>query len=198
MSNDPTANQHPLGSPRNPYPAATDETEPINNPTTNTTADHDDPPDKDAELARWKQIARKHEDRAKANADAAKELEKLRAASMTETERAVDEARKATRAEVLREVGAERAADAMRLAAAGRPIDIEGALEGLALDRFLTDDGLPDVKRIQAFVDRIAPPQEAPDPRNVRVPLGVRDASNPTSDAGAEFAAFRTRQLDKR
>lgn len=150
----------------------------INNPATNTAADHDDAPDTVAELARWKQIARKHEDRAKANADAAKELEKLRAASMTDLERAIAETKSQTRAEVLRELGETRAADHLRLAATGRPIDIDALLEGVDLKRFVDPDGQPDTKSIQAYIDRIAPQADDPEPRIPRVETGPRGSQN--------------------
>jgi hypothetical protein len=45
-------------------------------------------PDPAAELAHWKEMARKHEKRAKVNADAAVRLKQLDQASMTEVERA--------------------------------------------------------------------------------------------------------------
>jgi hypothetical protein len=45
-----------------------------------------------AEAEKWKTLARKNEERAKSNATAAKELEKVRTAAMTEQEKAVAEA----------------------------------------------------------------------------------------------------------
>lgn len=122
-----------------------------------------------AELEKWKAQARKHEDRAKANSAAAKELEKLREQSMTDQERAVEEARKAARAEALAEVGASRVDDAVRVAAAGRPVDVDALLDGLDRSRFLNEDGQPDRDAITSWVDRIAP---ATDPTTQRVDLG--------------------------
>lgn len=115
-----------------------------------------------AELEKWKAQARKHEDRAKANAAAAKELQQLREQTMTETERAIEAARSEARAQVLAEVGASRVDDAVRLALAGRPVDPDALLEGLDRGRFLGDDGTPDRDGIAAWVDRIAP---KPDPQ---------------------------------
>lgn len=122
-----------------------------------------------AEVERWKVQARKNEQRAKANADAAKELDKLRREGMSDQERAVDEARAQARAETLAEVGSARAADAIRLAANGRVVDVEALIEGIDTTKFVGDDGQPDREAIAAWVDRIAPapdenaPQAFPD-----------------------------------
>ena len=110
-----------------------------------------------AEAEKWKAQARKHEERAKANANAAKELDKLKQEAMTEQERAVEQARQEARAEALREVGADRVDDAVRAALAGRDVDDDALLEGLDRSRFLDEDGQPDRDRIAAWVDRIAP-----------------------------------------
>lgn len=129
-----------------------------------------------AELDKWKAQARKHEERAKANASAAKELEQLRMQSMSDTEKAVEIARQQARAEVLAELGGELVGQAVRAAVAGRGVDPDALLEGLDPARFLNEDGKPDVDAITAWVDRIAPKPETAFPdlgqgaRNV--PLG--------------------------
>ena len=125
-----------------------------------------------AELDKWKAQARKHEDQAKANAAAQKELEKLREQSMTDQERAVEEARKAARSEVLLEVGASRVDDAVRVAAAGRPVDVDALLEGLDRKRFLDEEGQPDRDAIAAWVDRIAPQPEPGSATTAALDLG--------------------------
>lgn len=119
-------------------------------------------PDVNAEVEKWKAQARKHEERAKANAKAAQELEQLRQQTMTETERAIAQARLESRTEVLREIGAERVADAVRVASAGRNVDVEALLEGLDTSRFVSDDGTPDREAIAAWIDRIAPQADEP------------------------------------
>lgn len=153
-------------------------TEPATEPATDTA------PDLAAELEKWKAQARKHEDRAKANAAAAKELEQLRQQSMTDQEKAVEAARQAARAEVLAEVGASRVDDAVRVATAGRPVDVDALLDGLDRSRFLTDDGTPDRDGIAAWVDRIAPARtDDPTPPPVfDLGQGTRQGKPPTSD----------------
>lgn len=129
------------------------------NTTTEAKSDTDNT-DLAAELEKWKAQARKHEDRAKANAAAAKELEDVRKASMSETEKAVAEAKALTRAEVLAEVGSTLVDAEVRAALAGRTVDVDAVLDGLNRVRFLGDDGQPDRDEIVAWVDRIAPKSE--------------------------------------
>ena len=114
-----------------------------------------------AELAKWKAQSRKHEERAKANAKAATELEDLRQKTMTDQERAVATAREEARAEALAEAGEGRAIDAIRAAAAGRPVDVEALVEGVDPARFLGDTGEPDREAIEAWISRVAPERAA-------------------------------------
>lgn len=124
--------------------------------TAETTTDTDTV-DWKAEAEKHKALARKHEDRAKANAAAAKELEQLKQQTMTDTEKAVAVAKAEGRAEALREIAATRVEDAVRVAAAGRTVDVDALLEGLDRNRFVGEDGDPDRDAIQAWVDRVAP-----------------------------------------
>jgi hypothetical protein len=118
-------------------------------------------PDWKAEAEKWKSQSRKHEERARANSNAAKELEKVRQQSMTETEKAVAQAREEGKAEGRTETTktlAARLVDSeVKAAAAGRSVDVAALLDGLDRSRFLTDDGEPDVKAITSWMDRIAP-----------------------------------------
>lgn len=120
-----------------------------------------------ADLEKWKGLARKHEDRAKANSQSAKELEEFRQSQMSEQEKAVAEAIARARADTLAEVGsalvdAEVKTAAARAAADGRQIDADALLEGLNRSAFLTEDGKPDSDAIAKWIDRIAPKAEAP------------------------------------
>jgi hypothetical protein len=135
-----------------------------------------------AEVEKWKALARKHEDKAKANATAAKELDSLKQQTMTELEKAVATARTEARAEALREVGATRVDDALRVALAGRPVDVDALLDGLDRTRFLDTEGQPDRDAIASWVDRIAPAQ---DPTTSVVDLGQ---GNRGGAAGSDMA----------
>jgi len=150
----------------------------------------DTAPDLAKEVEKWQALARKHEDRAKANATAAKELEKLRTEGMTEVERAVTEAKAEGRIEALREVGTERVADAVRTALAGRDVDVDALLEGMDRTRYLGEDFTPDRDAIAAWVDRIAPKgNDRPGPQAVDLGQGARGAS-PAQEADPMLTAL--------
>lgn len=124
---------------------------------TGTTTTTTDATDTAAELAKWKALAQKHEERAKANHSAKLELEKLQAAQMTEQEKAIAEATAKARAEVMAEVGSSLVEAEFKAASAGRDIDLPELLENLDRSKFLTEDGKPDAARIGQFVAKIAP-----------------------------------------
>jgi len=108
------------------------------------------------DAAKWKALSRQHE---KASKAAQAELDKLRKASMSDTEKAIAEARQAARSEILAELGNELVDSAVRVAAAGR-IDVDTVLEGLDRAKFLDEDGKPDTARIGAWIDKLAPKGE--------------------------------------
>lgn len=139
-------------TPDAPEPEAT---EPAPEPPAADTAPEETDWQKEAE--KYKALARKHEDRAKANAKAEKELEQLRQQSMSDTEKAIAVAKQEARTEALREFGAKVVDAEVRAAVAGRNVDADALLEGLDRARFLDDDGEPDRDAITAWVDRIAP-----------------------------------------
>lgn len=124
-------------------------------PTTEATAEPATDPAAEAE--KWKAQARKHEERAKANAAAAKELEELRRSAMTEQEQAVAKAIDQARAETLRQVGGQLVAAEVRAAAAGRSADVDALVEAIDPTKFLDEAGQVDRDAVKAWVDRIAP-----------------------------------------
>lgn len=124
------------------------------------------PVDLAAELERWKAQARKQEDRAKANAAAAKELEDLRRQHMTDTEKAIAEAASKARKETIVQVSGQLVRAEVRAAAAGR-IDstaLDVLLSALDTTAFVTEDGQVDVKRVADFVSGITPQPQEPTP----------------------------------
>lgn len=107
----------------------------------------------------WKAEARKWEQRAKENSGAAKAAEKARLDAMTESERAIEEARQAAHTEAATTFG-KRLAKTEFDALAGRrnpDFDTASALEFVDLGKFLGEDGEPDTKAIQAAVERLVP-----------------------------------------
>lgn len=141
----------------------TTDTTPTVEPETTTT----EPPQPDQGLNEGGKRALDAERKARSEAEkaakaATAELEKLRKLTMSETEKAIAEARAAARAELMAEVGAERVENAVRAATAGRNVDADALLDGLDRARFLTDDGKPDTQKITEWVDRIAPKGQTP------------------------------------
>lgn len=121
----------------------------------------------------WKAEARKWEQRAKENKQAAAELEKQRQASMTEAERAVAEAEQRGRSAAATDFGKRLATSTIRATAAEAGADLAGVFDYLDLSRFVGDDGEPDDKAIKAFVTG----------------LPKKDAGTPAFDGGSRSPA---------
>lgn len=88
-----------------------------------------------------------------------KELADLRQQSMTDTEKAIEQARSESRAAALAEVGGKVARAEIRAAAVGRldQAALDVLIDGLNLAKFLDEDGEVDTAKVAAFVDGIAP-----------------------------------------
>jgi hypothetical protein len=144
---------------------------------TPTPTDNPDQPTSDtgidlaAEVEKWKAQARKHEDRAKANAAAATELEKVRAESMTEMERAIAAARDEAASETRKTYGSRLVDAEVKAAVKGTSLDVDALLDGLDRTRFLNEDGEPDTDSITAWVERLAP-KGTDDQQTLTVDLG--------------------------
>jgi hypothetical protein len=131
-----------------------------------------------ADRDHWRQESRKHEERARSRANAERELEALRKASMSDQEKAVAEARAQARAEALREAGAGRAEDAIRAAFAGHVIDVDALLTGIDTTRFLTADNEPDRQAIAKWAGQLAPPRDEQQPAFPDLGQGTRSSSS--------------------
>lgn len=120
-------------------------------------------PDKDwkAEAEKWKSLSRKHESSANQQA---KQLEELRTAQMTETEKAIADAEQRGRESALASMRVEIAETKLRAAATGKVADIEALMELVDVNRFVTADGVDD-NAIAAAVEKftkVAPAPTAP------------------------------------
>lgn len=115
------------------------------------------------------------------------ELDDLRKGQMSDTEKAIADAREATRREVLAEVGASLVDAEVRAATVGRQLDADALLDGLDRTRFLGDDGKPDRTRISEWIDRIAPKGDTTRSGAKDLGQGVRPNNAPTQirDRGA-------------
>lgn len=156
-------------------------------PTTTDPATEEKPDtgvDHAAELDKWKAQVRKHEERAKANAAAAKELEEFKRATMSDQEKAVSEAVTKATADAMVRVGSKLVDAEVKVALAGRSVDVEALLDGLDRSRFLSDDGEPKVDDIAAWADRIAPRPDPNAPPPTRQPVDMGQGARPQSAIG--------------
>lgn len=142
-------------------PEATAETATTDAPTTESTEVETETVDLSAELEKWKAQARRNEERAKANANAAKELEALKASTMSETEKAIAEAETRGRSLAIAEMSVELVDAALKVAAGTRLAaeQLEVLTSGLDRSKFLGDDGKVDPASVATFIDGIAPAQ---------------------------------------
>lgn len=100
------------------------------------------------DTAKWKAMARKHEAASKA---AQKELDKLRAASQTDSERAVSEAEARGRQAALADVGQRLAAAEIKAALTGVVPDPAAIVEDLNLSKYVGDDGEVDSEAVASL-----------------------------------------------
>lgn len=119
----------------------------------------DDGKDWKAEAEKYKALMRKHETRAKENANAAKERDQLKRQSMSDQERAVDEASAKARAEERVRLAGKLARQGFLAAAAGRLPNAPGVADDLNLSKYVGEDGEVDEKGLSELVDRLAPPK---------------------------------------
>lgn len=151
-------------------------------------------PDKDwkAEAEKWKALARKHEN---ANSQALKELDTIRTAQMSDSEKAIAEAEKRGREATMKELGAQIAEAKIRAAAAGKVADVDALLELVDVSKFVTADGVDD-SAITATIDRfskVAPAQPAA-PKFGAVELGPQ-GDRPRQLGEADLARMTPEQI---
>lgn len=173
-------------------PSAEHTTDPTDAPPTDAPDTGTDVAKLQAEVDKWKAQSRKHEDRAKANSGAAKELEELRLAQMGEQEKAVEDARRAARAEASQEFGKRLVAAEFRVQAAGKLTadQLTELLEDMDMSKYLTDAGEVDVERVTRKVTALAPAAEPKEPVWPDLGQGPRDTQPPTpSDPKSLIAA---------
>lgn len=106
-----------------------------------------------AEAEKWKTLSRKHESRAKANADKAKKYDE---SDLTDAEKLAAEAEERGRTAALAETGRRLAAAEVRAALAGIVPDPKSIVEDLDLSRYVADDGEVDEDAVTALRDKYA------------------------------------------
>jgi hypothetical protein len=175
-------------------PATGNEPPPPTEPTS-PPATEPPPADPAAEIAKWKAQARKHEERAKANAKAAEELEQLKAQSLSETEKAIEAAKAEGRSEaetrlreriILAEVKARQTADpqlvAMLVDRSTLKWDDGGELDEESLEKAIS--------KVLKERPILATREGVPTPK---VPTGARgtEQPDPGSMTMSEYMAWR-------
>jgi hypothetical protein len=128
---------------------------------TAATSTDTEPVDLAAEAEKWKALAQKHEQRAKANASAAQELEKFKQQSMTDAEKAVAEAEKRGQQQAADRYASRLVDEAFRAATVGRVLTPD-ALLSFDRKQFITDDGDVDRDGLAKWIEQHAPEQGAP------------------------------------
>lgn len=109
------------------------------------------------EAEKHKALSRKHEDRAKANANAAKELAELKRQGMSDTEKIADEAAAKARVEERTRLSGKLARQGFIAAAAGRMDNAGAVADDINLAKYVGEDGEIDEKGLAELVDRLAP-----------------------------------------
>lgn len=151
--------------------------------TDTTTTGTDSTASDDNDAAKWKALAQKHEKASKANFA---ELEKLRKAQLSESEKAIEEARDAGKAEARAEAAAMIAA--AELKAAGVPADDVADLD---LSKFITADGTVDTDKVTATGKRFAERAKATSTGSADGgPQGKPPSDKPTTLEGAVAKAL--------
>ncbi len=130
-------------------------------------ADAPPPADVDwkAEADKWKTHSRKHEQLWKDAKPAVDELEKLKAAQMSDMDKAVREAEERGRSDAAKTYGEKIAAAKLEAALTGVVPDPSSVVEDLNLSRYVTDTGDVNAEAVTALRDKyaaIAPPRDDP------------------------------------
>lgn len=91
------------------------------------------------------------------------DLDALKASLMSESEKAVAEAKADGLAEGLRTGSSKIVHAEIRAAAAGRPVDVDALLEGVDASRFIDENGEVDRTGIVAWIEKVAPAPAQPE-----------------------------------
>lgn len=112
-----------------------------------------------AERDKWKNLSRTNEDRWK---EASKERDDLKQASMTDAEKAVEQAKQEARNSALAEVGTRLVESELRTAAVTAGVQLP-SFEFLNTSQFVGTDGLPNTEQIKRFVESLPKPAAGPE-----------------------------------
>lgn len=139
-----------------------DSQNPTNQPADNEPSTQDQPQPSVEELIaerdKWKALSRQNEERWK---QASRERDELKQASMTEAEKALEQAKQEARSSALAEVGQRLVEAELRSAAATAGVQLPPT-EFINTSSLVGDDGLPNMDRVKAFVESLPKPAAGP------------------------------------
>lgn len=119
--------------------------------------------DLESEVEKWKALSKKNEQMARANKDAAKELDQLKKSQLSDTERLIESTKDETRLAVRMEF-AEKLVDAeLKSSLIGRVLE-GNALLDFNKSKFIDDDGNVDSEAIEVWVDAHSTKTDVPKP----------------------------------
>lgn len=136
----------------------------INEPTpSETETESTETVDLSSEVEKWKNLSRKNEAQAKANAQAAKELEELKKASLTDQERLIESTRAETAQAIRKEFAGKLAEAELKSALTGKVLE-GNAILSFDKSSFIDENGDVDSAAISAWVEAHTKPADAPLP----------------------------------
>ena len=130
-----------------------------------------------AEAEKWKTLARKHEERAKANAKAVTELEDLKKSMLTEQERAIEDAKRESRQQTVAEYSGKLVDAKLQAALNGRTLDANAILS-FDKSTFIAESGDVDEDAIAQWVESNTKIQETVYPDLAQGQRGSTQALN--------------------
>lgn len=108
------------------------------------------------DATKWKGLSRTNEDRWKTTSQ---ELDQIKASQMTDSEKAIEQARQEARNAALTEVGSDLVSAEMRVQAAAAGVQLPD-LQYLNTSSFMGTDGRPNKEAITTFVSSLPKPQQ--------------------------------------
>jgi hypothetical protein len=119
--------------------------------------------DLSAEVEKWKSLSRKNEQQAKANAQAAKELDELKKSQLSDTEKLIESAKAETAKQLRSEFASKLVDSELKAALNGRVLD-GGSLLEFDKNSFITDEGEVDTAAMQSWVEAHSKSASVPAP----------------------------------
>lgn len=145
-----------------------------------------------AEAEKWKALSRKNEDRAKANSTAAQELEQLKAANLSDTEKATAKAVAEAKAEVSKQFQERIARSELKAALAGNK-NADAIIDDLNLSKYIGEDGNVISEKLSELSERFAAPRTPVD-----LGQGRKGDDSGSKNAQISMQTYRSMTLDQR